>query len=72
MAFKKFTKSIQKGLKQEKRQKICSSEEVEHTISRTATVLTDKKAMDAIRTGEEARKQNTKDYYIGWDKVREL
>ena len=41
-------------------------------VEETVSVLTDKKAMEAIRAGEEARKKNKKDYYIDWDKVREL
>jgi len=41
-------------------------------VEETVAVLTDKKAMEAIQAGQEARKQNKKDYYIDWDKVREL
>jgi hypothetical protein len=41
-------------------------------VEETVSVLMDKKAMEAIRSGEEARKKNAKDYYINWDKVREL
>ena len=41
-------------------------------VEETVSVLMDKKAMEAIRAGEEARKQNKKDYYVDWDKVREL
>ena len=41
-------------------------------VEATASVLLDKKAMEAIRAGEEARKQNQKDYYIDWNKVRDL
>ena len=41
-------------------------------VEETVSVLMDKKAMEAIRSGEEARKKTAKDYYINWDKVREL
>lgn len=41
-------------------------------VEETVSVLMDKKAMETIRAGEEARKKNAKDYYINWDKVREL
>ena len=36
----------------------------------TIALLTDKRAMKAIRSGEEARRRGRKDYYIDWDKVR--
>ncbi len=38
----------------------------------TLAVLTDKKAMQAIRAGEAARHHGSKDYYLNWDKVRDL
>ena len=38
----------------------------------TVALLTDKHAMKAIRAGEEARKRGRKDYYIEWDKIRDL
>ncbi len=34
----------------------------------TISILTDKKAMEAIRAGEQARRQDNKNYYIGWHK----
>ena len=38
----------------------------------TVALLTDKRAMKAIRAGEEARKRGRKDYYIDWDNIRDL
>ncbi len=38
----------------------------------TVALLTDKRAMEAIRAGEAARKHGRKDYYIDWDKIRDL
>ncbi len=36
----------------------------------TIALLTDKRAMAAIRAGEKARKYHQVGYYINWDKVR--
>ena len=41
-------------------------------VEDTASLLTDKRAMEAIRAGEEARRSGRKDFYIDWDKVRDL
>ena len=38
----------------------------------TIALLTDKRAMEAIRAGEAARKRGRKDYYIDWDNIRDL
>lgn len=47
---------------------ISDPESVEETVS----LLMDKRAIVAIRRGEEARKKSLRDYYIDWDKIREL
>lgn len=47
---------------------VSDPEGVEDTVS----LLTDKRAMEAIRAGEEARQRRRKDYYIDWDKIRDL
>ena len=41
-------------------------------IEETVSLLTDPNAMEALRAGEEARKKNRKDYYIDWEKVRDI
>jgi len=47
----------------------CSDPEgVEDTIG----LLMDKRAMAAIRAGEEARKRRRKDYYVDWDQIRDV
>ncbi len=38
----------------------------------TIALLTDKRAMQAIRTGEAARRRKQKDYYVDWNKIRGL
>ena len=35
-------------------------------------LLTDRRAMRAIEAGEQARHRGRKDYYIEWDKIRDL
>ena len=47
---------------------VSDPEGVEDTVS----LLMDKRAMEAIRAGEEARKRGKKDYYIDWEKIRDL
>ena len=41
-------------------------------VEETVSFLTDKRALAAIRAGETARKQRRKDYYIDWDKIRDV
>ena len=38
----------------------------------TIAVLKDQRAMKAILAGEQARRQDRKDYYIDWNRVRDL
>ena len=38
----------------------------------TIGLLTDRRAMQAIEAGEEARKRGRKGYYIEWGKIRDL
>ena len=38
----------------------------------TIALLTDRRAMQAIEAGEGARKRGRKDYYVEWDKIRDL
>lgn len=47
---------------------VSDPEGVEDTVS----LLMDQRAMEAIRRGEEARKRHRKDYYVDWDKIRDL
>ena len=47
---------------------VSDPEGVEETIG----LLMDKRAMEAIKAGEEARRRGRKDYYIDWDKIRDL
>ena len=47
---------------------VSDPEAVEETVS----LLMDKRAMEAIRAGEEARKRGRKDFYIDWDRVRDV
>lgn len=47
---------------------ISDPEGVEETVS----ILRDKRAMEAIIAAEEARKHGKKDFYVEWDKVRDL
>ena len=47
----------------------CSDPEgVEDTVG----LLMDKRAMEAIEAGERARKGRRKDYYIDWDRIRDV
>lgn len=41
-------------------------------VEETVGVLMDRQAMKAIEAGERARRQGRKDYYVEWDKIREL
>ncbi len=41
-------------------------------VEETVSLLMDKDAMEAIRAGEEARKRGTKDFYVEWDKIRDV
>ena len=41
-------------------------------VEDTVGVLMDKRAMEAIEAGEEARKRGRKDYYIDWDDIRDV
>ena len=41
-------------------------------VEETVGILMDKDAMRAIEAGERARKQGRKDYYIEWDKIRDV
>jgi len=41
-------------------------------VEETTAILTDKKAMQAIKSAEAARKRKKKDYYINWDQIRVL
>lgn len=47
---------------------VSDPEAVEETVS----FLMEKEAMEAVRAGEEARRRRRKDYYIDWNKVRDL
>ncbi len=47
---------------------VSDPEAVEETVS----ILRDRKAMEAIRAGEEARRRGRKDFYVDWDKVRDV
>lgn len=38
----------------------------------TVALLTDRQAMKAIEAGEKARNHGKKDYYVDWDKIRDL
>jgi len=41
-------------------------------VEDTIGLLMDKRAMAAIRAGQEARKRRRKDYYIEWDQIRDV
>lgn len=41
-------------------------------VEDTVTLLMDKRAIEAIVAGEEARRQGRKDYYIDWDEIRDV
>jgi hypothetical protein len=41
-------------------------------IEETVDLLMDKKVIEAIRKGEEAREQGRDDYYLDWNKIRDL
>ena len=41
-------------------------------VEETVSILRDKRAMEAIRAGEEARKRGRKGHYVDWDKVRDV
>ena len=39
-------------------------------VDDTIALLTDRRAMQAIRAGERARQRGRKDYYIDWNQIR--
>jgi len=41
-------------------------------VEETVDVLMDKRAMGAILAGEGARRRGRTDYYVDWDRVRDL
>lgn len=41
-------------------------------VEETASLLMDRKAMDAIQAGEEARRRGRTDYYVDWDEIRDV
>ena len=41
-------------------------------VEETVSLLMNKGAMEAIEGGEKARQQKKKDYYVDWDKLRDL
>ncbi len=41
-------------------------------VEETAHLLTDKRAMAAIRAGERARKKRRHNHYVDWEKIRVL
>ena len=41
-------------------------------VEDTAALLTDKRAMETIRKGEEARWRGRADYYVDWDQIRDV
>ncbi len=41
-------------------------------VEETVGLLLDKQAMTAIRAGQAARKKGKKDYYVDWDKIRDV
>lgn len=47
---------------------VSDPEAVEETVS----ILMDKRAMEAIRGGEEARQKGKKGHYVDWDKIRDV
>ncbi|MDP3703966.1 MAG: hypothetical protein Q8R78_06220 [Candidatus Omnitrophota bacterium] len=47
----------------------CSDPEA---VEDTVGLLMDKRAMQAIRAGEEARRRRRKNYYIEWDQIRDV
>jgi hypothetical protein len=47
---------------------VSDPEAVEETVS----VLMDREAMKAIEAGEEARRHRRKDFYVEWDKIRDV
>lgn len=47
---------------------VSDPEAVEETVS----ILMDKRAMEAIHAGEEARRKGKKGHYVDWDKIRDV
>lgn len=41
-------------------------------VEETASLLMDRKAMEAIEAGEEARRHGRKGYYVDWDQIRDV
>lgn len=41
-------------------------------VEETLSVLMDKQAMAAIRTGEAARRRGQKNYYLDWNEIRDV
>ncbi len=41
-------------------------------VEETVGLLIDKKVMEAIRKGEEVREQGRDNYYLDWNKIRDL
>ncbi len=41
-------------------------------VEETASLLMDRKAMEAIEAGEEARRRSRKGYYVDWDQIRDV
>ena len=41
-------------------------------VEETVGLLLDKQAMAAIRSGKAARRRGKKDYYVDWDKIRDV
>ena len=41
-------------------------------IEESVSVLMDRKAMEAIKAGEEARSKGKRDYYVDWDQIRDV
>ncbi|MBI4353361.1 MAG: hypothetical protein HY593_05495 [Candidatus Omnitrophica bacterium] len=41
-------------------------------VEETVDILMDPKAMEAIRAGEEARAKKRKDFYVDWNRIRDL
>lgn len=41
-------------------------------VEETASLLMDRKAMEAIVAGEEARRSGRKGHYVDWDQIRDV
>ena len=41
-------------------------------VEATVAVLTDQRAMEAIEAAEAARRKGRKDYFVEWDKIRDV